>query len=198
MDIDQFYHICRAATGVVNVDYVFVFGSNAILPWIEDRGMTMLDIMDDNRLLSFELDVDVSNEGENEDLNIMVDGAIGELSPFHKTFKFWGHANSPKGLFQAPESYKKRLRIEDMGDFKVIVPHYTDLVFSKIVAGREKDMIFAQRVSDVLKIRDEELQNFLDEFSGENPDKAESAKSKLAIFKEQYRRDQGFDFSPGM
>lgn len=198
MDINQFYHVCRAAAGVVNVDYVFVFGSNAILPWIDDRGMTMLEIMNDNRLLSFELDIDVSNEGENEILNIMVDGAIGELSQFHNTFEFWGHANSPKGLFQAPESFKKGLRIEDMGEFRIIVPHYTDLVFSKIMAGREKDMMFAQRVSDVFDIQNEDLENLLEEFSTENPDKAESSRSKFTIFKEQYRGEQGPDTAPRM
>ncbi len=181
MNIEQFYHICRAAAAISNVEYVFVYGSNAILPWLEERQTKLLDVMFAD-MISMELDLDVSNEGENESLNDGVDGSIGELSSFHNLHDVYAHPNSSKGLFFAPNSCAGRFRIHDMGEYKIVIPHCLDLIFSKIVAGREKDMCFSLRMIEFFDVQTEELQGLLDEFIQDVPEKAEIATLNFTRF----------------
>jgi hypothetical protein len=198
MTIKQFHHICRAAAAISNVEYIFVYGSNAILPWLEERQTKLLDVMFAD-MISMELDLDVSNEGENESLNDGVDGSIGELSSFHNLHDIYAHPNSPKGLFFVPKSCAGRFRFENMGDYKIVVPHYLDLIFSKIMAGREKDMNFSVKMSEFFDVQTEELQGLLSEFVQDVPEKAEIATLNFARFLTKFDQiDEDADSSLSM
>jgi len=140
MTKEQAYHICRAAAAIANVEYVTVFGSNAIVFWLDKIGMN-----DTKELLqeytSRELDLSVSEE---EKLNILVDATIGEMSMFDRTFGIYGHASPIRNLFKVPKSWISRLKVENdpLSETKIVIPHPLDLVFSKMIGFREKDFVF--------------------------------------------------------
>ena len=86
------------------------------------------------------------------DKAIEVDGAIGELSPFHHEFGYYAHGVAPETA-TLPDGWEQRLVELQVND-----PHGTiglclekhDLAFSKLVAGREKDIEF---IRELLKHR---------------------------------------------
>jgi len=132
---DQLEHIVRAAADIVKDDELIIVGSQAILGAFPDAPPALL--------VSNEADVYPKNKPELADL---IDGTIGELSPFHETFGYYAHGVE-EAMAILPEGWKDRL-----------VPLYSDntrgatgwclevhdLVVSKLVAGREKDVDFAR------------------------------------------------------
>ncbi len=184
MRLSQFFHIARASCAVADVEYVAVFGSNAILPWLND-----LDIRDMREFInpahvSRELDLCIG-DGKDDSLNTLVDGTIGELSQFDETFGVYAHPNPTEGLFQAPCSWQKRIRIEKepVSGVKIIVPHYLDLTVSKIIVGRPKDTEFALSVIRIFKVRLEQIEELFEEYVEEHPGEKEKALMHLSIFK---------------
>ena len=79
-----------------------------------------------------------------------VDGAIGELSPFHETFGYYAQGVSVSTAV-LPAGWRDRLVLVDTastapGRGCALEPH--DCVVSKLVAGREKDYEFAAALID--------------------------------------------------
>lgn len=184
MLLSQFFHIARASCAVANVEYVAVFGSNAILPWLDDLGIRDMREFIDPTDVSRELDLCVG-DGSDDRLNTLIDGTIGELSQFDETFGIYAHPNPIEGLFRAPSSWQKRTRIErePVSGIRIIVPHYLDLAISKIIAGRPKDMVFALSVFHVFGVRTEQIEALLEEYVGEHPEEQERASVNLGILK---------------
>jgi len=71
----QLEHVIRAAATIAEDDEIIVIGSQAILGQFPDAPAELC--------LSVEADVYTKNRPERSDL---VDGSIGEGSPFHETF----------------------------------------------------------------------------------------------------------------
>lgn len=76
----EFEHVIRAAAAVTGVDRLIVIGSQAI------HGQ--FTVPPSQLLVSAEADIVSPDRSEHADL---IDGAIGELSPFHHTFGYYGH-----------------------------------------------------------------------------------------------------------
>lgn len=77
-----------------------------------------------------------SNPADND----LIDGSIGEGSPFHQTFGYYAHGVSEETAV-LPAGWRKRLvkiRNENTGGGAKI----HDLAVSKPLAGREKDLDF--------------------------------------------------------
>ncbi|RLC09089.1 MAG: hypothetical protein DRI57_22795 [Deltaproteobacteria bacterium] len=184
MRLNQFFHITRASCAVANVEYVAVFGSNAILPWLNDLDIRDMRQFIDPENVSRELDLCVG-DGKDDRLNMLIDGAIGELSQFDETFGIYAHPNPVEGLFQAPSSWQKRIRIEKepISGMKIIVPHYLDLAVSKIIAGRPKDTDFALSVIQVFGVRPGQIEALFEEYIEEHPGEKEKASVNLSVFK---------------
>lgn len=75
---------------------------------------------------------------------VLIDGAIGELSPFHQTFGYYGHGVSD-AVATLPEGWRERLipyQTTNMGSATALCLEVHDLAVSKLVAGREKDLSF--------------------------------------------------------
>lgn len=176
MRIDQFFHIARAACAVANVDVVTVFGSNAILPWLAEKGMQDMRQFLEPTYISRELDLCIG-DGTDDALNILIDGAIGELSQFDETFGVYAHPNPLSGLFHAPSSWVSRMRRteEPVSRITIIVPHYVDLTISKLVAGRAKDLEFARQVQKVFDVSMNRLEIVLHEYLQEFPARQSAA-----------------------
>lgn len=141
MNADQLRHILRAAARITGEREFIVIGSQALLGSHPDAPRTLRR--------SIEGDTYPRNQPEK---SIEIDGAIGELSPFHQEFGYYAHGVDP-GTATLPIGWENRLV-----EFAVNDPAGTtgwclekhDLAFSKLAAGRAKDIDF---VRELLKAR---------------------------------------------
>ena len=135
MTREQLEHLIRAAATVADDDDIVVIGSQAILGEFPDAPAELL--------VSVEADLYPRNRPERWDL---IDRTLGELSPFHATFGYYAQGVD-ESTATLPAGWADRL-----------VPAYGpgtrgatgwclevhDLIISKLVAGREKDLAFAE------------------------------------------------------
>jgi hypothetical protein len=136
VNFDAFAHVIRAAADVSRDDLV-VIGSQAILGQFPDAPAALL--------VSSELDVYPKNHPERADL---IDGALGDGSPFHERFGYFAHGIGPETAI-APAAWGDRLvRIAVPGrkHAGVVVTAWCmeahDLMLAKLAAGRPHDLEF--------------------------------------------------------
>ena len=136
MTRDQLEHAIRAACDVAEDSEVWVFGSQAILGEFPDAPEALR--------ASIEVDMQPKNRPDKADL---VDGALGEMSQFHKTHDFYIH-----GLLidssAFPKGWQHRAipvvdEISTRGKIGWCVEKH-DLAASKLAAYREKDRDFVR------------------------------------------------------
>ena len=131
----QLEHIIRAATQIVDDDELVVIGSQAVLGQFPSAPVALL--------ASVEADVFPKNKPELADL---IDGTLGELSPFHDTFGYYAHGVGPSTAI-LPRGWQERLvpiLNENTRGATGWCLEAHDLVVSKLVAGREKDLEFTK------------------------------------------------------
>ena len=136
---DQFEHIVSAAANVVGQDDLVVIGSQAILGPHPDAPASLLR--------SLEADLYPLEDPAKAD---MIDGALGDGSPFQRSFGYYAHGVGPETA-TAPAGWRERLvRVEvpaRPGSSRQPVAwclETHDLVLAKCVAGRERDWQFAR------------------------------------------------------
>lgn len=177
MTLEQFDHICRAAAAVAGTQKVYVFGANAIIPWLVQAGHS---IPLSGFVPSRELDLSVGDEK----MDTLIDGSIGELSVFDQTFAVYAHGVS-LSAFQAPANWQKRAgkRTEPVHQIEIIAPHPHDLIISKLAIGRPKDFDFAVVVARLFPMTDAELNNLLDEFRAVHSQAVAALHANVEIWK---------------
>lgn len=129
----QLEHIIRAASTIADDDEIVIVGSQSILGAHSEAP--------EEFLVSEEADVYPRRHPERADL---IDGSIGELSPFHDTFGYYAQGVSPSTAV-LPANWEDRLIAIKTPATRgatgwCLEPH--DLALSKLVAGREKDLRF--------------------------------------------------------
>lgn len=135
---DQLEHVLRAASQIADDPDVVVIGSQSILATIpEDR-------LPPEATASMEVDVAFFDDSDNQKSD-RVDGAIGELSPFHEMYGYYAQGVSVSTA-TLPQGWRDRLVLVESQSTKpgrgyALDPH--DCVVSKLVAGREKDHAFS-------------------------------------------------------
>ncbi|GAB4061548.1 DUF6036 family nucleotidyltransferase [Catellatospora paridis] len=138
MKRQELEHVLRAASQIAQESDILVIGSQSILGAIpEDR-------LPAAATASIEVDVAFFDDPDDAKAD-RVDGAIGELSPFHETFGYYAQGVSVSTAV-LPAGWRQRLVVVDTpgtapGRGHLLDPH--DCVVSKLVAGREKDHVFA-------------------------------------------------------
>jgi hypothetical protein len=133
MQRHQLEHIIRAATGITGATDFVIVGSQAVLGQFPHAP--------EDLLASIEVDVFSPRSAEESDL---IDGSIGEGSPFHKTFGYYAHGVAAETAV-LPEGWRERLipvHNENTGGGTGLCLEVHDLAVSKLVAGREKDQGF--------------------------------------------------------
>jgi hypothetical protein len=133
MQRQQLEHIIRAASGITGATEFVVVGSQAILGQFPQAPEELL--------VSIEADVFSLRSEADSDL---IDGSIGEGSPFHQTFGYYAHGVSAETAV-LPKGWRERLvpvRNENTGGGAGLCLEVHDLAVSKLVAGREKDLAF--------------------------------------------------------
>ncbi len=131
----QLEHLVRAAADLADDDEIVVIGSQALLGSVADAPPELL--------VSIDADLYPRRHPERA---IVVEGAIGEGSPFHETFGYYAHAVGPETA-RAPAGWEDRLvplcNANTRGATAwCLEPH--DLVLAKCVAGRQKDWDYAR------------------------------------------------------
>jgi hypothetical protein len=129
----QLEHIIRAAAGITGASEFVIIGSQAVLGQFPHAP--------DELLVSIEADVFSLRDPADSDL---IDGSIGEGSPFHQTFGYYAHGVSQETAI-LPTGWRERLvpvRNENTGGGTGLCLEIHDLAVSKLVAGREKDVDF--------------------------------------------------------
>ena len=136
MTRDQLEHAIRAACDVAGDTDLFIFGSQAILGEYPTAPPGLR--------ASIEVDLQPVNRPDAVDA---IDGALGELSPFHRTFGFYVHGVSIEAA-TLPIGWKDRtISVSDALRTRGHTGHCLeshDLAASKLVAYREKDLDFVR------------------------------------------------------
>lgn len=133
MNRDQLEHILRAAGAITGRTEWVIVGSQAILGAVADAP--------DEITVSEELDLYAPGDEYASDL---IDGSIGERSPFHETFGYYAHGVGAETA-TLPARWRERaviIRSEATAGVTGICPHPSDLAISKLAAWREKDREF--------------------------------------------------------
>lgn len=148
MQRHQLEHVLRAAGSIAECDEFIVVGSQAILAL--DRPLP------EALLRSAEVDLYPRGAPERSDL---IDGTIGELSPFHQTFGYYAHGIGPETATLASGWESRLLEVcnENTRGVKGWCLHPLDLAYSKLAAGRAKDLDFVQTLLQAQIIESESL-----------------------------------------
>jgi hypothetical protein len=133
MQRHELEHLIRAAGAITGAEEIIVIGSQSILGALPDAPTSLLR--------SCEADVFTLRDPKDADL---IDGSIGEGSPFHETFGYYAQgvwldtAVLPDGWIS--RCVEIRNSNTNQVTARCLDPH--DLAVSKLVAGREKDLEF--------------------------------------------------------
>jgi hypothetical protein len=128
-------HLIRAAAAITDEYEIVVIGSQSILGAFPDAP--------DYLLQSMEADIYPLRQPQLADL---IDGAIGELSPFEERFGYYAQGVGPETAI-LPTGWEQRVVLvqNENTDLKIgrcLDP--LDLAASKLAAGRDKDWPFVQ------------------------------------------------------
>lgn len=135
MTREELEHAIRAACDVADDSAVYVFGSQAILGQFPDAPAELRQ--------SMEVDVAPVTRPEQAD---RIDGALGELSPFHNTFGFYVHGLSIEAA-TLPLGWRDRVvRVAGPAtrESAGLCVEGHDLAASKLAAFRDKDKDFVR------------------------------------------------------
>jgi hypothetical protein len=142
---DELEHLIRAAGGITGSRRIVIIGSQAIL------GQFPFDAPP-RTTLSMEADLLPIDCPENWEL---VTGSLGELSPFHNTFGYFGDGVS-LNTAKLPRDWQSRLvPIENpnTNGYVGLCLEVHDLLISKYCAGRDKDLEFCAAVVEAGLVR---------------------------------------------
>ncbi len=137
-------HLLRAAARIANDGDILVVGSQAILGSLPEEELPSAAWMSDEADLAFR------DEVVGEEKADLVDGAIGELSQFHETYGYYAQGVDLTTA-KLPSGWQDRLVAfdrEDASPARAWCLDKHDLVISKLVAMREKDLVFATALLD--------------------------------------------------
>jgi len=133
MNRRQLEHVLRASGSISGSRDIVVIGSQAILGAHPDAPEELLR--------SMEADIYPLDAPDRADL---IDGCIGELSPFHEAFGYYAHGVGPESAI-LPAGWRSRLiRLENENTGGTVgwCLSSVDLAISKLCAGRKKDVDF--------------------------------------------------------
>jgi uncharacterized nucleotidyltransferase DUF6036 len=133
MKRSELEHVIRAAADIADDDEIVIIGSQAILGQFPDAPAELC--------VSMEADVYPLHRPERADL---IDGSIGEGSPFHDTFGYYAQGVGETTAV-LPRGWRERLiavRNPNTRGATGWCLEVHDLLVAKAVAGREKDLHF--------------------------------------------------------
>lgn len=155
-------HILRAAGAITGCTEWILVGSQAIVGAVDDAPAEIT--------VSEELDLYAPGDEHASDL---IDGSIGERSPFHETFGYYAHGVGAETA-TLPARWRGRavlIRSESTGGVTGVCPHPSDLAVSKLAAWREKDREFVAALLSHRITTVDEIEQRLTEMDEETADR---------------------------
>jgi Nucleotidyltransferase of unknown function (DUF6036) len=131
----QLEHAIRAAGAISGDPELYVVGSQAVLGARPDAHPDLLR--------SMEVDIAPKNKPE---LEALIEGSIGELSPFHQTFGFYVDGIELSAVV-LPAGWPARTVVVDNANtngFRGLCLEPADLAVSKLAADRPKDLDYVR------------------------------------------------------
>ena len=138
MKRSELEHLIRAAGSICDDTEIVIIGSQSILGQFPNAPATLL--------VSAEAGMFPLHHPELADL---IDGSIGEGSPFHELFGYYAQGVGERTA-TLPGEWRSRLVKTDNPNTRGIVGlclEVNDLAISKYVAGREKDLEFTRELA---------------------------------------------------
>ena len=151
MNRQEFEHIIKACANATDGHEFLIIGSQAILGSVPDAP----------RELRMSMELDVCPLPFTESAAAIIDGNIGELTRFHETFRIYAHAVGPETA-TLPADFRDRLAELQIGAARVHCLAPMDLAYSKLAAGREKDLEFVVGLLHYKIVGQSELQRLID------------------------------------
>jgi hypothetical protein len=145
----QLEHLIRAAGTIADVDDIVVIGSQAILGQFPEAPRELL--------VSMEADLYPRLHPERAEL---IDGSIGEGSPFEREFGYFAHGVGPETAV-LPKGWLDRVILvagPNTRSIRGLCLEVHDLAIAKLVAGREKDLEYVAVLGRNGMVRREVLQ----------------------------------------
>ena len=190
MNRQEFEHIIKACANATDGHEFLIIGSQAILGSVPDAP----------RELRMSMELDVCPLPFTESAAAIIDGNIGELTRFHETFRIYAHAVGPETA-TLPADFRDRLAELQIGAARVHCLAPMDLAYSKLAAGREKDLEFVVGLLHYRIVRQRELQGLIErtsEIKATMEDRLKIVLTKLAQRREvtrQQSREGGYGIS---
>ncbi|MEI7898814.1 MAG: DUF6036 family nucleotidyltransferase [bacterium] len=148
MNRHQLEHILRASGAITDETEIVILGSQSILGQYPEPPEALCR--------SMEADAYPLHAPDKADL---IDGTIGELSPFHETHGYYAHGITPETTVLAAGWQSRLVRLQTPLTQGVVglclAP--IDLAISKLAACREKDLAFVRIMLESHLIDPEEV-----------------------------------------
>lgn len=163
-------HVIRAAGTIADTRELVIFGSQSILGAYPDPPGVLS--------VSQEVDTYPLAEPEKADL---IDGSIGELSPFHEEFGYYAHGVGPETAV-LPRGWQTRwIRVENENTRGVtgLCLHPVDLAISKLAAGRPKDTAFVSAMIHHKLVSESEMRDVLEELEADQVERVAARLSAI-------------------
>ncbi|MDA8200662.1 MAG: hypothetical protein M0Z54_14775 [Thermaerobacter sp.] len=138
---DELEPLIRAAGAILRVDHVYIIGSQAILGTFDETRLPA------EATLSQEADIIPPHDAD-ERLADLIDGTLGEGSPFHDAFGVYADGVA-LGTARLPQGWQARLVAVSNENTQGVVGYCLDpedLLVSKYLAHRVKDLSFCRAV----------------------------------------------------
>lgn len=153
MNREQLEHVVRAAGSIVGEERILVIGSQSILA---SRGE---DELPPEATASNEVDIAFFDD-PHEQKSDLIDGSIGEQSPFHQSFGYYAQGVSTTTAI-LPEGWRDRLvplANANTGGVTAWCLEAHDLCVAKLSAARSKDITYCHalvtaRLVDIATLR---------------------------------------------
>jgi len=171
MERSELEHVIRAAGAIAQSRQIVIIGSQAILGTHPDAPPELR--------VSQEVDAYPADDPGKADL---IDGSIGELSPFHEQFGYYAHGVGPETA-RLPVRWRDRVVVvqnENTGDTAGLCLSPADLAVSKLLAGRAKDTAFVRAMLDHGIVSRDELAALSTELNQADARQLTGALSRLA------------------
>jgi len=169
VNIKQLEHVLRASGSITGCREIVVIGSQSLLASFPDAPADLLG--------SMEVDC---YPNDNPALADLIDGSIGELSPFHETFGYYAHGIGPETA-SLPADWRARvvcLQSENTGGTIGLCLSPADLAVSKLLAGREKDIEFVRAMLKAGVVDEATIRSLATEL---NPEQASRLEVMLTV-----------------
>lgn len=141
MKKSEIEHIIKAAASISEQNEVLIVGSQSILASFNEEDLPK------EATMSIEADIIIMNDNNGE-LTDLVDGTIGEFSPFHEMFGIYAQGVDFTTSI-LPEGWRDRLvKLQNANTGNAIgycLDPY-DLCVAKLMAHREKDLEYVNSV----------------------------------------------------